>query len=462
MGLRIGTNLGALEALRNLRNVDRLRSQVMERLATGRQINRASDNPSGLVLLQQLQSQSRTVAQAIENTQAASNLVTTADAALGQIGDLLVGMKADVVASLNTGALGPEQQRALQNSIDQRIAAIDRIAATTRFADQNLLNGSLGFAITNASPELTDVNVATVNALTPFPITVNLNVTAAATQAQAGGSIGAAPQVGDVTFTVRGNLGSQQIRIGDGASQQDVIDAINAVSDFTGVVADAGGTIRSAEVGSDQFVQIQFDAGDLDNVSQGLTYGTDIQAVFNGAAVTGRGNTVTVQNGQLSGQFSVQQGFTGNVSFEIAGGGARFQTGTGVADALRVGFAAAGAATLGKSSGLDTLASLKTGGANSLAVNPGGALSILSAAQIEVSTQRANLGALESKLFESNRRALGVQRENLLASASRLGDLDFAEGITERNRAEVIFQSALGALRVSNFNAEAVLRLLSE
>jgi flagellin len=460
MGLRIGTNLGALQALRSLRAADAARLSNLQQLATGRRINRGSDDPSGLVLLEQLNAQNRTVSQAIENTQSASNLVATADAGLGEIGELLVGLKAEVVASMNTGALGADQQRALQNSVDQRLAAIDRIASTTRFGDRSLLNGSLGFNVTGASAELTNVAVDTVNTTAPFPLTVNATVTAAAAEGTAAGAIAAAPQAGAATFTVQGNLGSQQITIADGATQQDVIDAVNSVADFTGVEATAAGQIRSREVGSDQFVRIEFNAGTLDGITEGLTFGSDIQAAVNGAAVTGQGNTVRVQDGVLTGQFSVQEGFTGAVAFTIEGGGARFQTGTGPTDAIQVGFAPAYTSVLGQSSGAGTLSSLATGGANSLANNPAGALAVIGAAQTEVSLARSNLGSLEAQLLESNRRALGVQLENLLASSSRIGDLDFAEGVVRRARNDVIFQSALGALRSANLNAGSVLRLL--
>lgn len=460
MGLRIGTNLGALQALRSLRGADAARAQSLAQLASGRRINRGSDDPSGLVLLEQLNAENRAISQAIENSQSASALVTTADAGLGEVADLLVGMKAEVIASLNTGALSPTQQRALQNSIDQRLNAIDRIASTTRFGDRSLLNGTLDFNLTGAGPGFTDVRVDTVNTPNPFPLTVDVTVISAATQAQAGGAIAAGPQSGAAVFTVQGDRGSQQITIADGATQQNVIDAINAVTDFTGVEATGAGVIRSSQVGSESSVRIEFNSGDLDGVSEGLTFGTDVQAVVNGASVTGQGDTLRVQDGTFSGQITLQGGFTGSTAFTIEGGGARFQTGTGSSDAIQVGFAAAGAGTLGRSSGAGTLSSLRTGGANSLASDPAGALAIIDAAQTEVSTQRANLGALESQLLESNRRALGVHLENLTASASRIGDLDFAEGISRRTRDEVIFQSALSVLRSANLNAGNVLKLL--
>ena len=57
MGLRINHNVNAVNALRNLRNADRLQSTSLERLSSGLRINRASDDPAGLVISEQFRSQ---------------------------------------------------------------------------------------------------------------------------------------------------------------------------------------------------------------------------------------------------------------------------------------------------------------------------------------------------------------------------------------------------------------------
>ncbi|MDQ7779346.1 MAG: flagellin, partial [Planctomycetota bacterium] len=69
MGLRINTNIPSIRAIRNLR-INDLKQQVsLERLSTGLRINRASDDPSGLVISELLRSQIRGLKQAAENTQ---------------------------------------------------------------------------------------------------------------------------------------------------------------------------------------------------------------------------------------------------------------------------------------------------------------------------------------------------------------------------------------------------------
>ena len=57
MGLRINTNISSIRALRTLRSNDRSQARSLERLSTGLRINRGSDDPSGLVISEQLRSQ---------------------------------------------------------------------------------------------------------------------------------------------------------------------------------------------------------------------------------------------------------------------------------------------------------------------------------------------------------------------------------------------------------------------
>ena len=85
MGLRINTNISSVRALRTLRANDRNQARSLERLSTGLRINRGSDDPSGLDGSVQLRSQVRALEQATTNSQNAMNLISVADAALGEV-----------------------------------------------------------------------------------------------------------------------------------------------------------------------------------------------------------------------------------------------------------------------------------------------------------------------------------------------------------------------------------------
>lgn len=460
MGLRINTNLGALTALRNLQINNTKAVGIFEKLSTGLAINRASDNPAGLVLLKQLEAETRSIGQAIENTQNAENVIHTADAGLGEISNILTDLRAQAVGALNTGGESTASISARQNVIDQSLQAINRIAQTTRFGDLNLLNGSLGFQYTNINPNLTTVNVTQLSPTTNFPANVNIQVNAAATQATAVGAI-AAVQPAPVTFQIQGPQGTAEFTFQAGATQADVISAINSQTAQTGVQATAGGVIQTTTFGSSQTLNITNVSGALAGVTAGFTTGTDVQAVINGQAIAGQGNDISISSQAISGNFSVAPGATGTFAFTIAGGGSRFQFGPNPTDAVLVGFPSAQTFNLGASSGSGNLSTLATGQANSLQNNPGTALSILGAATTELSLNRSNLGGVESSLLAPIRASLSQQFENITASKSTLGDTDFALEAVNLIRNRILRESGVGVLKQSLLSNSSVLRLLT-
>lgn len=458
MGLRINTNLGALSALRSLHQVGSATTQNFERMSSGLKINRASDDPSGLVLLSQLRGQLGAIDQAVSNTQMASNMFQTAEGGLHEIGDQLVNLRALAVEAANDGVNSPESLQALQSSMDSSLRAINRISQTTRFSDTQLLNGTMDFTLTNISPELQLVQVQGGEFAGGFPQQVNVNVVSAATHGESNGTI-AAVQSGASTIRVAGKLGSQDINIQAGATQADVEEAINSVKEFTGVEA-ANGTVRSTEYGSDAYVNFSEVSGDFQGVAPGLNRGTDVVAEVFGQTTTGKGNVIDVGGQQLSATVRVKPETTGNFSFTVAGGGVSFQLGTSSQDRLTTGVGASDIYRLGLTSGISNLASLQTGGPNSLASNPQNAMAIIDSATNEVSTQRSRLGGMESRIFESNIRNLNVAFENLSSASSSLGDANMADEIAHSVRNRLVREAGMMTLRQSNLNAGLALRLL--
>lgn len=462
MGLRIGTNVGALNALRNLRISGQKEANTLERLSTGRAINRGSDNPSLFLLHEQMRGELAAIQQASENSQNALNMVNVADAALGSISDRLVELRGHIVAAQNSGIVGPEGQAALQSAINQSLSAIDRVAQTTRFGNQGLLNGNLGFNVTGVSSQLTRVDVQGGNFPGGFPQSVDVSVLSAATQAQAGGTIAAGGQAGDATFRVTGPLGTADITVAGGSSQNQVIAAVNAETANTGVEATGAGVIRTQQYGSAATLNVQNLQGSLTGVTTGFTRGTDISAQVNGQAASGRGNAIDFQ-GNFQAEITVQAGATGTFQFTIEGGGAGFQLGSvpGGANFTALGVGPTGTSFLGISSGMGTLRDLQTGGPASLSGDPARGVQIVDAAAKEVGALRGRLGAVAQQVFEPNIRSLDVAFENLSASRSRIGDADFAEEMAASIRNRLLRETGLQVLKKANLNAGMALRLLS-
>lgn len=460
MGLRINSNAGALGALRAIQQNSLGLARPLERIATGLQINRAADNPAGLVLSQLLLSQLGGTQQAIENTQLDAAVLNTADAGAAEISTLLTGLRADVIEGLNSAVVGPEAQSAIQQSIDATLQSIQRIANSTSFSATNLLNGQSGFTITGAGAPIADVRASGAN-LSNGPLAVDAVVTAAATQAAAGGTLNAGGQVGAATVRIQGELGVADLQLAGGETQAQVISAINSLTSQTGVQASAGGIVQSTDVGSAAQVSITNVTGTLTGVTEGTTFGTDIQGTIAGQQAGGNRNTLTTTGPTFTGEVEFDAG-TGasTTTFTVVSGGLGLQIGPNPnSDNLRIGIEGLQPFNLG-GTGANTLSSIATGGANTFLANPSKAISIIDRAISDVSGIRAQIGSTIKNVLEPQANALGVAAENLLAATSSIRDANIASEVAEQSRRQVLLQGSIFALRQQNLSQGSVLRLL--
>src|SRR6185437_4528400 len=142
--MRINTNIGALNAYNNLENTNGALNDSLAKLSSGYRINKAADDASGLVISQNLMSQVSGLQQATRNAQDGISVVQTAEGALSSVQSMLQRIRDLVIQSANTGASDSTARQAAQNEIVQLRAEIDRVANTTSFGNQALLNGSFG------------------------------------------------------------------------------------------------------------------------------------------------------------------------------------------------------------------------------------------------------------------------------------------------------------------------------
>lgn len=115
---------------------------------------------------------------------------------------------------------------------------------------------------------------------------------------------------------------------------------------------------------------------------------------------------------------------------------------------------------LGTDQGGAALDTLRTGGAADLATDPGAAIAVIDQAISEVASARGEIGAFQSNTLQSAMNELSVALENVTAMESGIRDLDFAMGIIEQMRSQNLLQASLSALKNSNFQGQAVLKLL--
>ena len=147
MSVRINTNIEALTAQRNLGSVATSFAKSVERLSSGLRINRAADDAAGLAISQKLAAQVGGLNQAQRNGQDAISLVQTAEGALTEVHSMLQRVRELAVEASNS-TLSASDQASIGDEIESLRDEIDRIARSTTFNGQRLLDGSLGKSAT--------------------------------------------------------------------------------------------------------------------------------------------------------------------------------------------------------------------------------------------------------------------------------------------------------------------------
>ncbi|MFL6142331.1 MAG: flagellin [Labedaea sp.] len=142
MSLRINNNIAAMNAYRNLSSNDKLMQNSLEKLSSGLRINKAADDAAGLSISQGLQAQIGGLSVAGRNAQDGVNVVQIADGALNESGSILQRMRDLAVQAANGGSQDQSAQDAAQVEFGQLQSELDRIAATTSFGGQKLLDAA--------------------------------------------------------------------------------------------------------------------------------------------------------------------------------------------------------------------------------------------------------------------------------------------------------------------------------
>ena len=180
---RINTNVSSLIAQKTLSRSNAGLQESLTRLSTGLRINSGKDDPAGLIASEALRSDIISVRKAITNTERANQLIGTADSALGQVSALLNDIRGLVSEAANTGAQSDDQIAANQLQIDSSLEAIDRIAQTTSFQGKRLLDGNLGFITAGVPSNVKGLQIDQANLGTAGSLAIEVDITAAATQA---------------------------------------------------------------------------------------------------------------------------------------------------------------------------------------------------------------------------------------------------------------------------------------
>lgn len=412
MSIGINVNVTALGAQRNIYASQQIFNRSLERLSSGLRIHRAADDAAGLSVAERLSYQIRGLAEAINNSQDAINLVSTAESGIDQTTGILQRIRELSIQSAND-TLTNSDRRNIQAEVAQLSDQLTQIANTTEFNTRPLLNGTIAPASDgqDASADIAqNVNIgdasATVANLAPFISAASVTAT--------GPSVDVAFQLKFVDY--QANAGSP------------VSTAIEVRSSVDGVLT-----------------TIQLDNGapvpTLITLSlNGVTIGT-LAVNASAATLADIGKTALVQVTGYRPPVTQDQSLT----FQVGGNEGQF---------VKAGIQDLRAAAL-RIEGLNLVGSSD----EDSRVRAQSAIGAIDSALGYVSTVRANLGAIQNRI-EYQISHLQVARENLTASHSRIRDADFAEETARLVSGQIRTQAGLSVLAQARLQSQTVSYLL--
>ncbi len=141
MGLRVTTNMPAINAQRNLINSQRAMEKTSAQMASGNRINRSADDAAGLAISENMKSQIRSSTQARRNANDGVSLVQTAEGGLSETTNIITRMRELAIQS-SSDTVGQQERDMIDREVQQLKSEIDRIAQTTAWNSTKLLDGS--------------------------------------------------------------------------------------------------------------------------------------------------------------------------------------------------------------------------------------------------------------------------------------------------------------------------------
>jgi len=450
----INTNINSLNAQRNLNRSQSALQTSIQRLSSGLRINSAKDDAAGLAISERFTTQIRGLNQAIRNANDGISFAQTAEGALSTAGDALQRIRELAVQSANDTNSSSDRQ-ALNNEAQQLIAEVNRIANSTQFNGQNILDGSLSNLV--------------------FQVGANQNQTISVTGVDARGSqLGAATDEGivvadgDISSGLTDDLTINGVAVdlsdySSAATVSNVINAINNVSADSNVTASKATTTSTVS-------------------AAWVTASADRTISINGVSIGIADTTTAAQAETLINNFTTQTGVTatedgsGNMVLSNTDGsdiifvddGTQALYGddetyhAGIVLSTDVGETITVAGTNDADLGIDSISAVDKALTSTSVLtrdNATEALLIVDFALQQVTGLRAELGAVQIR-FESTITNLSVTTENLSGARSRIRDADFAAETANLTRTQILQQAGVAMVAQANALPQLVLSLL--
>ncbi|MEO5932393.1 MAG: flagellin [Duganella sp.] len=506
----INSNIASLNSQRNLSTSQSSLSTSLQRLSSGMRINSAKDDAAGLAISERFTSQIRGNQQAARNANDGISLAQTAEGGLSTAGDLLQRIRELAVQSAN-GTNSDSDRASIQNEVSSLSKELDRVANTTQFNGQNVLDGSLTssqFQVGANSNQTINVGVQSAKASDIGNNTIKPTV-AAGMQSQVGAAGGANLDTDALntvtaaeTLTISSAGGKSTTVFGAiNDSAKAIASKVNAVSSKSAVTAQAStqATLSGIVDGAVNFqlrgansiandanskavtITAKVVGGDLSALAQAInaqTGTTNVTASIKIDNSTGAKELQLNDNAGNDIQIAAQTGdaaLSGGASIRGADIGGVAGSGTKAAIAVGGALAVGGQVSFSSDAGfsIDTVGGTTiTGAANvgsdlksvskldvSTVAGSNDALLTIDAALNQINSNRAALGAIQNR-FASTIANLNTTTENLSASRSRIQDTDFAAETASLTRGQILQQAGTAMLAQANSLPNGVLSLL--
>lgn len=512
----INTNISSLNAQRNLTSSQASLSTSLERLSSGLRINSAKDDAAGLAISDRFTSQIRGNTTAARNANDGISLAQTAEGGLSTAGDLLQRIRELAVQSAN-GTNSDSDRASIQNEVASLSQELDRVANTTQFNGQNVLDGSLTsaqFQVGANAGQTINIGILSAKATDLGNNTLQSNYgdttgsvdNAAKDVAFADGTLGANNVAAGSLSITSGNGVQTTVNVKQGDSAKAVVANVNAMTGKSGVTASASTTavMKGITDGSVQFqlrgsnsiesdpnsaavtISAQVKNGDLSSLAQAINAqvgttgvsasieldtsgnkqikltnadGADIQLKNTATdATTDALNNANLYGMDKPGTGSANTGSADSGFQSLATGGV-VAVGGHVTFNSNSGFtltdSGTGIATGTVSSELQSVAKVDV----STVAGANAAMKTIDSALTQVDSNRASLGAIQNR-FTSTISNLNTTTENLTASRSRIQDTDFAAETANMTRGQILQQAGTAMLAQANSLPNGVLSLL--
>lgn len=143
MGMRVTTNMAAINAQRNLIGSQRDINKSMAQLSSGSRINRAADDAAGLAISERLKGSIRSARQANRNANDGISMVQTAEGGLNEIGNIITRLR-ELGIQAASDTVGEVERGFVDKEVQQLKSETQRIAQSTKWGSTNLLDGTAG------------------------------------------------------------------------------------------------------------------------------------------------------------------------------------------------------------------------------------------------------------------------------------------------------------------------------